>query len=215
MKILTVIKETIPTPLRNLLKKMVFTYRSVKIRRRGILVLNDILGVLNHDKPKAFAVFGTLLGLYREKGLLAHDIDIDIACFYEDLPDIIETLSEIGINFIYKFQDNDFPEQVEYRFFYKDIPFDIFVFHKATSYVYCTDFVRKSDEFFTRELRFEHFDLASIVIDGHSYVTPSNPEKFLASRYGPSFMTPDRSFDYKNPAPCIFATKRKAKMIPL
>ena len=134
------VKDYIPKPLRNLLKKLVFAYRSWLIRKQGLLALKEIFDIINRDKPKAFAAFGTLLGLYRERALLGHNIDMDIGCFYED------------------------------------------------------------------------FALDYIEIDGYHFCVPQHPEKFLLGRYGKNYMTPDKSYDYKNPAPCIRNTDRVAKM---
>lgn len=206
------LKNSLPVPVRALLRKIVFRYRSHLIQKHGAQALKDILSVVNKDSPRAFIAFGTLLGLYRQQELIAHDIDIDLGCFYEDLPETLKLLEEFGIRFNYKFQDSMLPECGEYRFFYKKIPFDIFIFNKREEQAFCTDFVLKDNRFIVRELVFDAFELTNLRANGYDYCSPSEPEKFLAARYGDSFMTPDKSFDYKNPAPCIIMTDREAKM---
>lgn len=206
------VKDYIPTPLRNLLKKLVFAYRSWLIRKQGLLALKEVFDIINKDKPKAFAAFGTLLGLYREQALLGHDIDIDIGCFHEDLEDTLNALTAAGIHFTYYFQDTTHPNCLEYRFFHKKIPFDIFVFNRIDGEAICTDFINKNGVFSIRENVFEDFSLDYIEIDGYHFCVPQHPEKFLLGRYGKNYMTPDKSYDYKNPAPCIRNTDRVAKM---
>ena len=107
-------KNYIPTPLRNILKKMVFAYRSWLIRKQGLAALKEVFDIINKDKPKAFAAFGTLLGLYREQSLLGHDIDIDIGVFHEDLQDTLTALEKAGITFSFYFQDTTYPNCLEY-----------------------------------------------------------------------------------------------------
>lgn len=208
-------KNYIPTPLRNILKKMVFAYRSWLIRKQGLAALKEVFDIINKDKPKAFAAFGTLLGLYREQSLLGHDIDIDIGVFHEDLQDTLTALEKAGITFSFYFQDTTYPNCLEYRFFYKKIPFDIFVFNRIGDDAICTDFVNKNGVFMIRENVFEDFELDYIEVDGYRFCVPKQPEKFLLGRYGETYMTPDKSYDYKNPAPCIRNTDRVAKMYRL
>lgn len=209
------IKNNLPAPVRSILRNIVFRYRSYLVKKYGLQALRDVLRVVNEDKPRAFIAFGTLLGLHREEKLIAHDIDIDLGCFYEDLPETLNLLRDFGITLSYKFQDNMLPECGEYRFFYRKIPFDIFIFNRREDTVFCTDFVLKHNKFMVRELVFNDFKLTNLRVDGYDYCAPSNPKKFLSARYGDNYMTPDKSFDYKNPAPCILMTDREAIKISL
>ena len=47
--------------------------------KNGIFALNDVVKILNKLKISYFITDGTILGLYRDKTLIAHDNDIDIA----------------------------------------------------------------------------------------------------------------------------------------
>ena len=60
------------------------------------VLLFEVLTLLHKTGYKAFACSGSLLGLVRENGLLAHDKDIDIGVAFEQLDEIVALLSNYG-----------------------------------------------------------------------------------------------------------------------
>ncbi|MDD5219999.1 MAG: LicD family protein [Candidatus Bipolaricaulis sp.] len=72
-----------------------------------------------------FLVGGTLLGIVREGGLLAHDKDVDVACLEEDL-------NEKTRKKMMKFKQfgGVSDSRGHYAFAFDEVPFDVFVMKK-------------------------------------------------------------------------------------
>ena len=203
-------KALMPFPLLLGIRKIRLWRRNVILKQRGLKSLIDLMGSLNTSENLVFIVFGTLLGLHREQKLIEHDLDIDIGCFFEDLPKVIERLDEINISLNHKFYSKINPRHCELSFNFRGIKFDVFVFHKTNGRVYCTDYVSLDDfTYRQRFLYFSPFGLSKLGLKNHFLCAPDDRRLWLETQYGKNFMTPIRDWDYSAPLPHIFDSDEK------
>lgn len=198
------VKRLMPPPILLGIRKIRLWRRNIILKQRGLKSLIDLMSRLNASENLAFIVFGTLLGLHREQKLIEHDLDIDIGCFFEDLPKVIERLDEINISISQKFYSKTNPRHCELSFNFRGIKFDVFVFHKTNGRIYCTDYVN-SDDFTYRQrfLYFSPFGLSKLGVKNHSLCAPDDRRLWLETHYGKNFMTPIKNWDYADPRPHI------------
>ena len=88
-----------------------------------------------------FLVYGTLLGAYRDKDFISHDVDIDIGAFcHEYDSDIEKVLLKYGFKKKHEFLVDNGEFAREETYIYKDIHIDIFYFklkkNKLIGYVF-------------------------------------------------------------------------------
>lgn len=69
------------------------------------ILLKDFDACMQENDIPYMLMFGTLLGAVREKGFIRHDVDADVALFYEDRPDnIVELLKQKGFTLQHSFE---------------------------------------------------------------------------------------------------------------
>ncbi|MBW2978212.1 LicD family protein [Candidatus Woesearchaeota archaeon] len=163
----------------------------------GKKFLRNILKVCNKINMNPFLVFGTLLGHYREKGFIKHDIDLDLGLLENDFSKIELLKKELRKR---RF-DNSFNEKgmiqfthpkfsslhVDFWLFYKKK--DKMTYYKEYSYkgkyaVYSFAFPSKIFEKF-KKVKF---------LDKVEVLIPSKTEEFLTISYG-DWKTPKKEFD--------------------
>ncbi|EJA7360948.1 MULTISPECIES: hypothetical protein [Vibrio] len=161
-----------------------------------------VFEISSDSKVLMWPAFGTLLGIYRDNGIIAHDNDIDFAAWYEDRVKVRNYLEEKGCSLVKRFSS----ETVEYAYeeqYQKDgVQFDVFYFIKDEGSVYTHDFMRHQNltRVQTKELlgglivRRLYVHLSSIgtyCYKGVNIHFPENVEEHLGQRYGEDFMTPN------------------------
>ena len=183
--------------------------RRQNIQKNGYLVLRETLDLMNSiPDVKAFADFGTLLGLIREQGLLKHDLDIDTAVLgkpnlYRYVTMIMERNGyQLWREYIYN------GKVVEQSYHYKDTKVDINYYEYTDTGVNTWLFYRSPDKKYKNNkrsiVRMDYSpinDIKTIKIKGQNITIPSNAEQILEEKYGKNWRTPDKGWVYwKNPA---------------
>ncbi len=147
--------------------------------------------------------FGTLLGAYREHGLIKHDMDFDVGAFYADRKNIEKTLLDAGFRLIRQLEVVGRPELgFEQTYEYKGVPIDVFYYHihadEAT--MHCNSFSCSANDyhlFQVKEITFPYTGFAKMKFLGETVSVPKDCVAHLKVPYGENFMTPDPHYDYR------------------
>lgn len=178
--------------------------------------------VLNNAGIEYWLNYGTLLGAYREHDFIAHDFDLDIALYWKDYPKIKELMLSSGM----KLKDEvhygswDTPENVEYRFEYKNayVDFNFYTVNGNVASTYNPHFLDDVDykvgkliPVIAERLDNPFNGLSSIFFKGRKYCMPVNVEDYLIANYGKNFMKPDKNYNMYETATNIHAFGLKEK----
>jgi len=152
--------------------------------------LKDFDAACQEQGVEWFVVSGTLLGIVREGGWLAHDYDIDVGIMMDDFPGqvLIETLVAGGVFTLEKFD-----RQV--RFFGPNgdvgieevpaciklthrngVPFDVFIHHREGETCWHGSAINRWNN--------SAFDLKSYDFRGHTVLGPEDFDRYLTENYG-------------------------------
>jgi tetratricopeptide (TPR) repeat protein len=159
----------------------------------------SVLGHLHDHLERAdlpyFLCVGTLLGIVRERGVMAHDKDVDLGVFAPvDATRIMRELCEKG-----PFLPSPFARQsvddVRWRLalFHPEhkISVDIFFYQQDGDHYLC-GVNAKPQPILSRP---RAFGLARIDWQGKSWPVPAPVDAYLEDFYGPTWKTPDPDFD--------------------
>lgn len=173
--------------------------------------LSDFLDLFPIDQMPWFFVSGTFLGLIRENGFLAHDYDIDLGVF-EDQIDIATTCDAIlgSDHFVLKKYDYRqsslfMPETTATN---PDVPYILKIIH--TSGIHIDLFIHYEDTSKTPAIhwhgsslhRWENsaFDLTSYQFYDHNVLGPADADRYLTENYG-DWRTPVTEFNCTTDTP--------------
>lgn len=153
--------------------------------------LSDIDSVLRKFKAPYWIQDGTLLGYYRENNFISHDLDTDIGMMFEDFSfEIMEEIKKLGFSLYHTFgYPND---SFEASFTRYGIKTDIFFYYKKNDKIYHCAFKqnRRIDYYYDK------FNLKEIDFLGIRLFAPVNELKFITTKYGENWKTPDTSWDW-------------------
>lgn len=180
--------------------------------------LNDLSNAINsyHKPVKIWLEFGTLLGAFREKGIIAHDSDLDFGIDEADFcHDFIKHLLRHGFkplrNYTITTTDSSLNGFLaEYTFQYRDsVNIDFFVFKKIDKYSVCYSFdveeglslkstlKKYNNHLRAIQIKLKNFELTESEFLGCRFLIPSNTAEHLAEIYGSDFMVP-KAYSYEN-----------------
>ena len=178
-----------------------------QLKKVGKEALDNLKKAFSELNKEWFLSYGTLLGAYREKDFIGHDIDIDIGAFFDEYSDDAETvLQKYGFSKKHQFEVDNGKFALEETYEYKGLGIDIFYFKKQKDILIGYDFIhapnmswnatiKKYGGLLVRELEFPHEGLDKIEFLGTNFPIPKNPKRHLSSHYGESFMQKDVRWD--------------------
>ena len=149
--------------------------------------------------------FGTLLGAYREKDFIKHDLDIDISLFAKDIQAVYKAMTEGNFKLEKKYEDENDPTITEHTYSFQGVAIDIFFYKEAGNLMYCHSFFwHKEDDYLNdkkakaaiKKVFFPNNGFTTLPFKGEIFNVPKNIEQYLATNYGTTFMTPDKKFDF-------------------
>lgn len=143
---------------------------------------------------RPFLVDGTLLGAVREGGFIAHDRDLDLGVFIEDLrlDSMIRVMRRAGFSHRRTFGS---PERgLELAFRRDGIKLDVFFYYLDEAGRFHASWPSATDP-----IRYDYwpFGLERLSFLGHDFLAPEDPERFLETKYGEGWRTPVVDWDWR------------------
>ena len=182
-----------------------------KFRKYSMELLQSFDAVMNQNNYNYFLIFGTLLGAIREKGFIAHDLDIDVGMWAEEYsPDIRTKLEEQGFKLAHSITVDGGAFGREETYTYKGLHIDIFFFYPYDSKKsYCCDFVGHENKNSWHEsiktyggvlprqviLPLQK-SLSETDFHGLGLKIPENYDEVLRFRYGNDYMIPNPQWSW-------------------
>lgn len=149
--------------------------------------------------------FGTLLGAYREKGLIKHDLDMDFGIIIDDYEKFKIQEQNLFNKGFKKTRELKYDgEIVELSYDYKGLNVDFILYKKEDEYIksivvlYLFDFFNRPCKFDSREYRIKFDGITSTTIEGVTVFIPKNTHEYLEYQYEKDFLTPDPFYDWRN-----------------
>jgi tetratricopeptide (TPR) repeat protein len=166
-------------------------------------VLMNLHQLLSRHGIEFFLAYGTLLGIYRDSEILAHDKDLDVGLHWScSRSQLIQVLLACGQYWIDpkalaqpKMSEEDMlnPCALNIGVIEKSTGISIdFFFFKPEGDVVLSGFYHLPDPLLWR---FTPFELQGIEYKGLTFNTPGDPEVYLRDIYGENWRVPDPYFD--------------------
>lgn len=152
--------------------------------------LIDLDKIFRNNKAPCWIQDGTLLGYFREKDFISHDLDTDMGMMIDDFSEkILEDSLEAG--FTYSFLG--YPEScMQITFSRFDVRTDVFFFYNMDGFVYHSAFLENN----RIDYRYERFNLKEVLFLGNIFLVPSDELKFIVAKYGVGWHFPDVEWSY-------------------
>lgn len=202
-KILEYLNKKKNSVIRHIKKKMLHRY--------GYHLLEDLNRVFKSASVPYFVDFGTLLGMVRDNGFIAHDIDIDLGVIATKKQQIMirKALQDAGHKLwrTYRIDDNIVQESYHYMSWINKplIRFDINYYVNDDEYSKTWLFYREPDTYYPPgirnvvELVYSRIEkISTLQIKGHTIPVPYNAQRILEEKYGPNWKVPDPNWIYWN-----------------
>ena len=183
------------------LRKQYFNLEAVELLQRFSQALNE-KGIIY------WLEFGTLLGYYREHDFIKHDDDLDFGAYLADALKIRKALEAQGFKLIRSYTDNGGGLEECYRYLHTTL--DVFYFSRDAEGLHCTSYTRAGKTLWSSLLNRRPCTVKQIAIPEGGFVAvdykgckvnvPTDCVEHLTWHYGPSFMTPNPNFNYKEEA---------------
>ena len=178
-------------------------------RRSSLLRENfqEVLKIIYNSELKKYDLwldFGTLLGFYREKDFINHDLDMDFGIIINDYDDFLEKekyLIKKGFSRTKEFYYKN--RLVELSYSYKGLNVDFIVYRRKA------DVIESDTIFFMmnalgKPTRYEvyNYSLPFSELEEHNFKAveikvPNNAREYLSKLYGEDFEVPNTNYNWK------------------
>jgi hypothetical protein len=149
-------------------------------------ILSFTTNLFDQNNIKYWLDYGTLLGQYRDGGLIERDTDVDLSITVDGL-EKLESISKIfndeGFCFVKRNKDHWY--KVRYSKF-NTIHADIFIWHRKDGMMFREHYIHSDMK---KGRNFPEIWIENLV-ELNNFKVPANTHEFLAFRYGFDFMTP-------------------------
>lgn len=190
------------------INRVKFSIQSRRMRKNGLKMLTAANQVFDSMQVKAFLTYGTLLGAYRDKGLISYDPDIDLGVLADEIPDKLhEKMSEAGFQ-LYRQSILTGGQVFEETYIYKKLHLDIFYYFQEGNDYYSI-IARKHESKEWKEANatdgfpcdrsyvsicdFEKRDFLGLQV-----YMPTKSDEWLRAIYSDSYMTPVKNWNAKD-----------------
>ena len=192
-------------------KKSIINRRRDYFKKNGIDVLDIFDKCLTKNNYDYTLAFGTMLGAVREKGLIKHDLDIDVAIWAEDYNDNLrKSLEDFGFHLVHELLVDNGRKGREETYMLNDVTIDIFYIYPAIDdYPYCCDFyacegsvsfidsMNKFGQIKSRRLQLPwKKEFIRVPFESLDLPICANAHEILSFRYGEDYMIPNPKWNY-------------------
>ena len=157
--------------------------------------LKDLDSIFRKHGSPCWIQDGTLLGYYRDKNFIYHDLETDMGMKYKDLSiEILNDAKEMGFEYYFIGYIDECGQVVFKR---NNIKTDVFLFYEKENYIYHSAYTTPEPENHKRiDYHYEKFNLKEVNFLGHYFLAPSNELDFILTKYGDNWRIPDKEWDY-------------------
>jgi glycerol-3-phosphate cytidylyltransferase len=153
--------------------------------------LIDLDKLLRKEKIPYWIQDGTLLGYYREKNFIGHDLDADIGIEFKHFsPKTLEAIKSIGfeIKHMFGYPEDSFELSLT-RF---DTKIDIFFYYTHNDIFYHCAFDKNK----RIDYRYEKFSTKEVTFLNHKLFAPADELGFILKKYGENWNIPDPKWNW-------------------
>lgn len=196
------------TDKRDIKREQARAQRLQYFRTEAVELLQRFTEALNAEGIDYWLEFGTLLGYYREHDFIAHDDDLDFGAYLTDAAKVRRTLEARGFKLIRRYTDNGGGLEECYRYLHTTL--DVFYFSRDSEGLHCTSYTRAKKSLLSsllnrrpcmvKRVSIPDNGLAMVTYKGCTIGVPIDCKEHLTWHYGPTFMTPNPNFNYKEEA---------------
>lgn len=209
---------------KTLLKPFYYKYKEWLDKKRNQEFVKNAIGVirtfdetLTSNGIDYCLLFGSMLGAFRDKGFIKHDVDIDTAIWYEDYSGKIQmALEKAGFKLLHTFEIDNSRLAREETYVLKSVSVDIFyIYPPIDKYPYCSSMWRPVEDCATLEESMKKKgyvkgkrlempikkEFVRVPFENLLLPIPINAEEVLSFYYGHDFMTPNPNWTEKKDYP--------------
>jgi len=210
MTFLEKIKELLATigllPLIKILfSKPIYTLLNLRFKRSSNEAITKFHQAIKSSGTRPWLAFGSYLGAYREKKIIAHDFDIDFAInSHEELKNLETELIKLGFKNIRSIKLKESNKIVEKTFAYKGAHIDIFIAFEEGDHFVTYDFSSKPGRTWGQTIdelgglrahknTFKSFNLEEIEFMEMTFWAPAkeSAHTYLTELYGEDYNIPN------------------------
>lgn len=183
--------------------------RELDGKRQQLLLdnYNEVMKAVYNNKPENLTIwpdFGTLLGYYRDGGVVKHDLDMDFGVLYDDFNDFLEFEKIIIKNNFVKTREIRYNnELVEYSYSFNGLNVDFMFYRRKENYIetetvlYSLNYLGKpvNREVFRYKIPFSELKADSSL--GYEVYIPKNTEEYLETVYEKDFRIPTKHYNFR------------------
>ena len=149
--------------------------------------------------------FGTLLGMYRDKGLIKHDQDMDFGIIIEDYNDFQEKENLLLCNGFKKTRELYYDNEImEISYDYNGLNVDFIIYKREGNCVksvvvgYLLDALNRPCKFESSKYAIAFSGLKEHDVDGIKVKIPVNTHEYLEDQYEKDFLIPNKFYNWRD-----------------
>ena len=149
--------------------------------------------------------FGTLLGMYRDKGLIKHDQDMDFGIIIEDYNDFQEKENLLLCNGFKKTRELYYDNEImEISYDYNGLNVDFIIYKRDGNCVksvvvgYLLDALNRPCKFESSKYAIAFSGLKEQDVDGIKVKIPVNTHEYLEYQYEKDFLIPNKFYNWRD-----------------
>ena len=167
----------------------------------------EILNIVYSSELKKYDIwldFGTLLGYYRERDFINHELDMDFGIIIPNYADFLVVEKELLDKGFQRTKEFYFDKNlVELSYNYKGLNVDFILYKKDSNKIssdtifYMTNALGNPTRYEVYHYELPFFDLQECNFKNIVVKIPSNVEEYLSNLYGEDFRIPNTNYNWK------------------